>query len=85
MSKIKGRKKHSMIHKKNGSSHDGRLSGSGQNGRTMPYLQSMREFVLDQFQSKTFNLSHENAKKCADEILKIVRRNHREVEKAGVA
>lgn len=47
------------------------------------YLREMRRFLLDQFQSKTFNLSHEDAKKCADEILKIVRRNYREVETAS--
>ncbi len=49
-----------------------------------PYFKMFREKVVAQYRAEPFGLSKVKAEKCADEIMKIVRQNHRESRTVGL-
>jgi hypothetical protein len=41
------------------------------------YLHSLRETVVKQFRSAPFALGEQDAEKCANEVMKVIEKNHR--------
>lgn len=48
------------------------------------YLRILREVFLTQFISEPFGLDKKKAQKCADEVVKVIGRNHRRARSAGL-
>jgi hypothetical protein len=69
--------------RKNGHAN-GHVMSSSKNRTAMSYFTSLRQTVVNQFQTSVFGLTEVDAEKCADKIMKVIERNHKRARSAGL-